>query len=682
MPETPAVRIDFTGADSRYAVVRIDFPPLNIGSHAMRSHLFDALEKLEQNKLLAGAILVGAGGNFVAGSDIREFDAPPQAPHLPDIIALVERLPFPVVAAIEGAALGGGCELALGCDWRIAGPTAVMGLPEVTLGLIPGAGGTVRLPRLIGPELAMALVTSGRRLNAQQALECGLVDELTDCDVVEAAVRWLGSHSGKRRCTDLPLPAFDRERLEAKAQTISARARGSVSVGEAAAAVLRALDLTPQQALDLEREASLRLRVEHQSKALRYLFQAERRAGRAAKGTATRDIKSVGIIGAGRMGSDIAYAFAAAGRQVLLVEANEDVARRAIERITQNAERLVKQGEIREAIEVTNRVKLGSIEDLGESDLVVEAIPEDMQAKKALFATLDKIVAPTTILATNTSYLDINEMSVGISNPERIVGMHFFNPASILKLVEIIETDSTSAEVIATMLRLSRKLGKLPISARIGEGFVGNRIFAAYRRQCEYLIADGCEPAEIDKAMVSFGMAMGPFAVFDLAGLDVAWAMRKRLAAQRPASERYIDIPDKLCELGRLGRNAGQGWYDYVDGKPVPSAAVSAIISQSRSQAGLTPKQFSSEEIVSALLTAMASEAGLVVEEGIAAQPEDIDVALCNGFGFPRHEGGPLYWACKQDRHNLLERIAQLAASSGRPAPKDLDRILTQIAGQ
>jgi 3-hydroxyacyl-CoA dehydrogenase len=679
MTGSSGISVEFASADRRYAIIRIDFPPLNIGSLAMRGALSEALQNLAVDPLLQGVVLTGSGDNFVAGSDIREFDAPPEAPHLPDVISIIENMPFPVVAAIEGAALGGGCELALGCDWRIGAASAVMGLPEVTLGLVPGAGGTVRLPRLVGAELALDLVTSGRRLNADQALACGLIDEIARGDVVDAALRWIGTHPLKRRLLDLPLPELDKPSLEMAAQRITARDRGLNSVGEAVSAVLRAIELPVQQALALEREASLRLRVSAQSKALRYLFQAERRAGRAPKGTASRAIRHIGIIGAGRMGSDIAFVFAASGFRVSLVEASSIVAKRALVRLRENAERKVRRGGSDDIADIVGRITFAGIEELVDCHLIIEAIPEDLGAKRKLFARLDEIVRTDAILATNTSYLDIDEIAAPVSGRERVVGMHFFNPATALKLVEVVRTSDTSDDVMTTMLKLARQVGKLPIVTQIGEGFVGNRIFAAYRRQCEYLIEDGCEPDQIDHAMTEFGMAMGPFAVFDLAGLDIAWAMRKRLSATRPASERYVDVPDRLCELGRFGRTTGKGWYDYEDGKPMPSPQVSEIIRASRADKQVAGRAFAASDIVDALLTAMVSEAALVEEEGVCAQPEDIDVAMCNGFGFPRHHGGPLYWAITQDRPALIAKVAALAISSGRQGPENLAVLLDQL---
>jgi 3-hydroxyacyl-CoA dehydrogenase len=675
------VTVEIIGGDSPVAIVTVDFPPLNIGSHAMRLALFNALGEFATRNDVKGAVLVGGGANFVAGSDVREFDAPPLAPHLPDVIERIEQLPFPVVAAIRGAALGGGCELALGCDWRVASPDAILGLPEATLGLVPGAGGTVRMPRLVGAIVAVDLVSSGRRLSADQACKLGLVDAVAEGDLVSAARTWLATHPEKRLAKHLVAPSSDRAALEKAVAEVRRKARGAEAPPAAAEAVLRGLDMEdPDQALALERADSLRLRVSEQSKALRYLFQAERRAGRPPRGVETMSIKRVGVVGAGRMGSDIAFVFARAGLEVKIVEANAEVVTRALSQIAQNADRLVRRGEIADAKELSARVTVVPLEGLADCQLVVEAIPELLEAKQSLLMSLAALVPAETILATNTSYLDIDVMAEPVPAPERVVGLHFFNPASVLKLVEVVRARRTSPEVVATMLRLARRLDKLPVLANVGEGFIGNRIFAAYRRVCEYLLEDGCLPQQVDRAMVDFGMAMGPFAVFDLAGLDIAWAMRKRLAATRDASERYVTIPDTLCEEGRFGRNVAKGWYDYVDGKPVPSAHVTSVIEAASLEKGRERRVFSDSDIVSLLVTAMANEAAHAVHEGVAVQLEDADVAFCNGFGFPRHRGGPLYWAAQQDaavRQDLAERVATM---SGRPIAPNFQSVLDTIS--
>ena len=664
------------------AVVRIDFPPLNVGSHAMRLGLLAALDVLADRTGLAGIILTGGGANFVAGSDIREFDSPPLAPHLPEIIARLESLPMPVIAAIQGAALGGGCELALGCDWRVATADAVLGLPEVTLGLIPGAGGTVRLPRLVGAELALDMVATGQRLTAVRALEAGLVEHIADGDLIAACLGWLETHKHKRLCLDLPIPPYDQQTLAAAGIVLTAKARGADAVPVAIEAVYRGLTLPPADALALERTDSLRLRLSPQSRALRYMFQSERRAGRLPVRIAGRPIRRAGVVGAGRMGSDIAYALARGGLLVLLVEANADVLAQALGRITQSAERLVKRGELPAVADLLDRIRPAALEQLGDCDLVVEAIPEDMAAKSALFAQVQTVVGPDAILATNTSYLDIDAMAEAVTRKDRVVGLHFFNPASVLKLVEVVQAKHTGQDVLASVLQLARRIGKLPILTRVGEGFVGNRVFAAYRRQCEYLLEEGCLPEEIDRAMREFGMAMGPFEVFDLAGLDIAWAMRKRLAATRRTDERYVTIPDTLCELGRFGKKTDKGWYDYEAGEPVPSPAVTRLIEDASRAKGIDRQSFTAGKIVSLLLTTMVNEAGWVVAEGVSTQPEDIDVAFCNGFGFPRHLGGPLYWAALQSPQTLHGELEQVHAMSGRPTAPGLDAMLRRIADQ
>lgn len=661
------------------AVLTIDFPPLNLGSRDMRQALLEAIAGLSP-KSLTGVVLTGEGATFVAGSDFREFDVPPQEPHLPQIIAAIEDLPFPVVAAIGGAALGGGCELALGCDWRVAASDAVLGLPEATLGLIPGAGGTVRLPRLVGSETAIEMVSSGRRVDAQEAKAMGLVDAIAEGDLVEAAIGWLDGHKHKRRATNIPMSPLINEEAETLLRKVERRARGAVAPVAAAHAVIEGMHLPPDEALQRERAESLRLRVAPQSKALRYLFQAERRAGRVPKGAQILPIHTIGVVGAGRMGTDIALVFASTGHTVRLVEAQDAIIARAQQRIATEADRLVGRGTLTHPSTLIDRIGFVAIQALSDCQLVVEAVPEQMGLKRELLAQLEAIVPDTTILATNTSYLDINEMGQGLTHPQRLVGLHFFNPATALKLVEVVRAEKSGNDVVASVLALARNAGKLPIVTAVGEGFVGNRIFAAYRRHCEILLEDGCLPAQIDRAMRAFGMAMGPFEVFDLAGLDVAWSMRKRLAPTRDPRERYVEIPDRLCEAGRLGRNAGKGWYDYVEGEPMPSPEVEKIIQAASAARGREPQCFQDSEIVERLLTAMASEAVGLVAEGIASRPAEVDVALCNGFGFPRHAGGALYWASTLPLESLVRKFEEVAQISGRPGIEGSQVVVSVLA--
>ncbi|HMB47100.1 MAG TPA: 3-hydroxyacyl-CoA dehydrogenase NAD-binding domain-containing protein, partial [Afifellaceae bacterium] len=641
------VRIAFTeSGGERVAVVTIDNPPVNAGDVRVRRDLLEALSILAGDTALGAAVLTGANGNFVAGSDIREFDSDPVEPHLPDVITALENLSIPVVAAIEGAALGGGYELALGCDRRLATARAVVGLPEVTLGLIPGAGGTVRLPRLTGPARAIELVTSGRRLKAREALDIGMIDAIADDDLLAGAIRLAATRPPKRIVVNLPAIGETDQEIEAAAEAARRKAKGAVAVAEAIKAVKASQKLPAGEALEADRATSLRLRREPQSQALRHLFLAQRAAMRPPKGACARSVADVGVAGAGRMGLGIALAFAARGYTVRIAEQNPDVLAAARGSLTEMAGQMAARNRIRSADNVMARIEAGSLETLSDASLVVEAITEDMQAKKDLLTELDGLLAPGTILASNTSYLDINELATAVSQPERLAGMHFFNPAQIMKLVEIIRTDATSDDTVATLLELCRKLGKIAVIARVGEGFIGNRIFNAYRTQCEFLLEEGCYPVEIDRAMTAFGMAMGPFAVFDLAGLDIAWAMRKRLAPTRDPQARYVSIPDRLCELGRFGRRAGMGWYDYADdAKGSPAPQVDGLIDAASAEKNIARRAFDAGDIQWRLLAAIVNEAAWTLADGIAARSGDIDLVLVNGYGFPALKGGPLHWA-------------------------------------
>lgn len=658
--------------------VRIDSPPVNAGSARVRKDLLDAFGSLSGRQGLRGIVLFGSNGNFVAGSDMREFDAPPVAPHLPDVIAAIETLDIPVVAAIEGAALGGGYELALGCDLRVAAANAVVGLPEVTLGLVPGAGGTVRLPRLVGVARAVDLITSGRRVKAQEALERGMIDVIAEGDVVEEAARLLHAGVAKRILRHADMPALNDTALEAAEAAAKKRARGLDAVREAITLIRSNLSSAAEDVLAAEREASLRLRLGRQSKALRHLFFAEREAARPPDGAQARDIGTIGVIGAGRMGAGIALAFATRGLDVRLADNNPGVLEGAKAYIAEQARLSTDKGRIPSAHAVIDRVRSVTVAEMGDCDLVVEAVIEDMDVKRAVFAELARVVDDTTILATNTSYLDVDVIAAAISRPERVAGLHFFNPAHLMKLVEVIEGARTSPDTVATLLKLCRRLGKVPVVAGVGEGFIGNRIFAAYRRQCEFLLEEGALPEEVDAAMRDFGMAMGPFEVFDMTGLDVAWAMRRRLASTRDPEARYVDIPDWLCEAGRFGRKTGKGWYDYCDGHPRPDPLVVTLIEKASAEKGLTRRAVPADEIRLRLLASMINEAAFVLEEGIAARPGDVDLVLVNGYGFPALKGGILHWAALEGRADILQAVEAMARASGKGArvAPNLEKIL------
>jgi len=669
MPDLQSLKtVRFTfqphAAGNRIAIVTIDHPPVNAGSMQLRRDLLDVFTLLRAEDDLAGAVLIGANGNFVAGSDIREFDGAPLSPHLPEVIAAIEACPFPVIAAIEGAALGGGYELALGCDFRLARPNALVGLPEVTLGLIPGAGGTYRLPRLVGPAKAIGLITSGRRVKADEALDLGMIDAITENDLLSAAIEQITANPPKRILRQLAARSDSPAEMEAAEKAALRKAAGSLAAAEAITAVKASASPDADTVLEQEREASLRLRRGPQSQALRHLFFAEREAARPPEGATPKKIAIAGVAGAGRMGVGIALAFASRGIRVRLAEQNPDVLAAARQSLAEQAEQMAARGRAKSAVAITDLVSDGPLEDMADCDLVIEAITEDMQAKKSLFTQLAAIVADDAILASNTSYLDINELAADIKNRERVAGLHFFNPAHIMKLVEVVQAEHTSIDVVASLLGLCRKLGKIPVVAQVGEGFIGNRIFNAYRAQCEFLLEEGCYPEDIDQAMTEFGMAMGPFAVFDLSGLDVAWAMRKRLAPTRDPKARYVSIADTLCEEGRFGRRTGKGWYDYSSGKATPDSHVQAVIDQASADKNIIRKSISSAEIQSRILAAIVNEAAWVLADGIAARSADIDLVLVNGYGFPALMGGPLHWAAHQPRAAFLTSIATMAAAS------------------
>ena len=655
--------------DGDIAVLEIDNPPVNAGSHAVRAGLVDGIAHAMQAGA-AGAVVLGAGRSFVAGSDLREFNAPLAFPQLPDVIERIEAAPFPVVAALHGVALGGGLELALGCDYRIAAPDTLVGLPEVSLGFVPGAGGTQRLPRLIGRSRAIDLICRAARIPATEALPMGLVDALSTGDLLADALTFLRAKARpKRLARDLQPPQEAPEAIDAAADKALKRGKGRPNVAEAIRLV-RASDGDAAAALADERAVFQEMRRGPEAMALRHLFFAERRAASVAgiDPKSARAIGSVGVVGGGTMGQGIARAFLAAGLPVTLMERDAGALETALGKLRDSLAGQVAKGRLSGAEAKTRSDALtGTVapDALSGCDLVIEAVFEDMDVKKDVLAALEAAVAPDAILATNTSYLDIDAMAEGLARPDRLIGLHFFSPADIMPLLEVVRAERTAPEVLATGLKLTRKLGKQPVVARVADGFIGNRIYAAYRRRAELLVLDGAAPEQVDAAAVAFGFAMGPFAVSDMSGLDIAWAMRKRQAASRDPQARYVTIPDRLCEAGRLGRKTGAGWYDYATGQAQPDPAVEAIIAEERARAGIAPRAFGAEEIQHQLLAAIVNEAALLLEEGVAERGSDVDVALCNGYGFPRWRGGPLYWARGQDPDRLAADLDALAGAVG-----------------
>jgi len=651
VPQRPGRAAVTFRVDHNIGYVLIDNPPVNASSGAVRTGLIDALKKLREVAGLEGVVLAGAGASFVAGSDVSEFAGEIPPPLLPDVIDEIERFDLPVVAAIDGFALGGGLELALGCDGRVATPTATLGLPEVTLGLVPGAGGTQRLPRLIGAVAAAELIVTGRRILGEEALKLGVVDQLSaQSGLLEGAAEMARGLGGKRALINSRLDAAEGSALRSWGSELSSRRRRRPAVALSLELVELACSGSGREALLTERATFDRLRCSDEAAAHRHLFFAERAAATLTGRNEAREIQRVGVIGAGTMGAGIAALFAGKGMETVLVEVNPS----ARERARANASPGV-------------RVE-GDLEALACSDLVIEAIVEDLDVKASLLRRLSAIVPPPALIASNTSYLDINVLAESCEGPERFLGMHFFNPPGRMALLEVVRGERTEHGALATATKVGKRVGKTPVLANVGEGFIGNRMYAAYRKQCEFLLEEGAYPEQIDRVLVDAGLAMGPFAVGDLSGLDIAWSMRKRLAATRDPNDRYVEIPDQLCQRGWLGVKVGRGYYRYGasprDRSPDPEVA--RIIEECSERAGVQRRKVGSDEIRVRAFVAWVNEASLLLEEGVANRPSDIDVVATLGFGFPRHLGGPLWWALHLPDGELQRGLDLVCENSGR----------------
>jgi 3-hydroxyacyl-CoA dehydrogenase len=678
------------GIEDGVAVVTVNNPPVNAISQGVRHGLMEAMSAVARDQTVEAAVVIGAGNVFIAGADVREFGKPPLEPFLPDVIAALEACDKPVVAAIHGVALGGGLEIALGCHYRIADAKAKLGFPEVNLGIIPGAGGTQRLPRVAGIEVAVDLITSGRQIGAKEAKQLHIVDSVTETNGDAGALKTAAIAFAKQKAAEVkagarlprlsqnpverPSPAF----FDTQKEKIARSARGQHSPLKALEAVKAAAELPYAEGLRREREIFTELRGSDQAKALRHVFFAERAVSKVPgfdSSVKPRPVKRIAVIGGGTMGAGIAVAALRAGYEVTMVEADKDAVARGRANVEKNLDGFVQRGRLTAEGKAEHLARFDTTTDYDQTtgaDLAIEAVFEDMSVKQAVFQQLDAHMRAGAVLATNTSYLDIDRIAAATNRPRDVIGLHFFSPAHVMRLLEIVEAEKTGDDVIATGFELAKKLGKIGVLSGVCDGFIGNRILAKTRKQADYMIEDGALPWEVDKAVEAFGMAMGPFRVMDLAGLDIAWAARKRQAATRDPNERYVHIADRLCEQGWFGQKTGRGWYVYENGKPSPNPDVEKIVLAEAAKAGVKRRRIAPEEIQSRILHAMINEGARILEEGIARRPLDIDMVEIHGYGFPRWRGGPMCQADIIGPPKVLETIRSYAKedpSFWKPAP-------------
>ncbi|MGY6122858.1 3-hydroxyacyl-CoA dehydrogenase NAD-binding domain-containing protein (plasmid) [Paraburkholderia strydomiana] len=657
-------------------LVTIDHAPVNALSADVRRGLLAAIEAADSDPSVQAVLIVGAGRNFIAGADIREFGKPPVPPSLPDVCNRIEACTKPVVAAIHGAALGGGLEVALAAHYRIAVDGSKLGLPEVQLGLLPGAGGTQRTPRLIGAQAALDLMLSGRHANAQEALALGLVDRLGSSDDILAeglayVHELLAGHAPVRRTRDAT--ALN-DRAASLAAVATARAetakksRGLFSPLKIVDAVEAAIAQPFEDGLRRERQLFLECLDSPQRAGLVHAFFAEREVLKApeTRDTKPRALNAIGVVGGGTMGAGIAVAVLDAGLPVTMIERDEASLARGRAHIEKVYDGLIAKGRMsaeKKAQLMARWTGSTSYDALADADLVIEAVFEDLAVKQAVFAELDRVCKPGAVLATNTSYLDIDAIAASISRPADVIGLHFFSPANIMKLLEVVVPKAVSADVVATAFELAKKLRKTPVRAGVCDGFIGNRILAVYRGAADAMMEDGASPYQIDAAVRAFGFPMGPFQVVDLAGGDIGWAARKRRAATRNPAARYVQIADRLCERGWFGQKTGRGFYLYPEGSRSgqPDPEVEAIIDAERVRAGITPREFSDDEIIRRYMAAMINEGANVVHERIALRPLDVDVTFLYGYGFPRYRGGPMKYADMIGLPRILADIREFA---------------------
>ena len=679
------------------AVITLNNPPVNGLGYETRLGITNALAQANADANVIAVVLTGAGKAFSGGADIREFGSPKalQEPNLLSVIQALENSDKPVVAAIHTVCMGGGLELALGCHYRIAAPGCSVALPEVKLGLIPGAGGTQRLPRVLGVEAALNMIVSGEPVKSEMLAMlpgqklfdklAASVESLSD-EALTLAREVAAKHAGGSALPlvrNLPCKHKDGDAYFQFARNmVKGMAKNFPAPAKCVDAVEAATKRKFAEGMAFEREIFINLMWTPECKALRHLFTAERAASKipdVPESTPKREIASVAIIGAGTMGGGIAMNFLNAGIPVKILEMKQDALDRGIATIRKNYEAQVKKGKLKQD-KYEQRMSLLSTtlsyDDIGSADLVIEAVFEEIGVKEAVFKELDRVMKPGAILASNTSTLDVNKIANFTKRPQDVVGLHFFSPANVMKLLEVVRGDATAKDVLATVMAVAKKIRKTAVVSGVCDGFIGNRMIEQYGRQGGFLLDEGCTPQQVDKAIEKFGFAMGPFRMGDLAGNDIGWAIRKRRYQEKP-DMKYSKTADLLCEKGRFGQKTGAGWYDYVPGKrdAIPNAEVVAMIEEHRKAQGITPRKISDEEIVQRLVFALVNEAAHILEEGIANKASDIDVVYIFGYGFPVHRGGPLNYANEVGLFNVVQAMKRFAknplddAKFWEPAP-------------
>ena len=664
------------------AVITMDNPPVNGLGYDTRRGIVDGLDKALADAKVKAIVVTGSGKAFSGGADIREFGSAKATaePNLLSVIAALEASPKPIVAAVHSVAMGGGLELALGCHYRVAAKGAQIALPEVKIGLIPGAGGTQRLPRALGVETALNMIVSGEPVKSELLAALPgqkLFDKIVDGDVVDAAVAFAREKADAR-----PLPIVSQLKMsypnadayfQFARNTVGAMSKNFPAPLKCVDAVAASVRMKFADGMKLEREIFTALMATPESKALRHAFVAERATTKipdVPADTPVRPIRKVAVIGAGTMGGGIAMNFLNAGIPVVMLEMKQDALDKGVGIMRKNYEAQVKKGKLKQD-KLDERMALLSTtlkyNELKDADLVIEAVFEDMKVKEQVFNTLDEVMKPGAILASNTSTLDLDKIAAFTKRPQDVIGMHFFSPANVMKLLEVVRGKKTAKDVLATVMQLGKKIRKTTVVSGVTDGFIGNRMIEQYSRQAGFLLEEGATPQQVDKAMEKFGMAMGPFRMGDLAGNDVGWYIRKRRYVEKP-DIRYSKTADLLCELGRFGQKTGAGWYDYVPGKrdAIPSQVVTDMIEKHRAELGITARKIGDEEIVHRLVYALVNEGAKIVDEGIAMRASDVDMVYLAGYGFPLFRGGPMNYADQQGLFNVVESMKRFAAN-----PKD-----------